>query len=78
MLYPFSVVTLYALLEFLKGQDIPEPAMSEKSKWKVTKVIKLLNMLLDFGLPVIVLIFIILFWILGIINTNSAEISKSC
>ena len=80
MLYPFSVVTLYALIEFLKGQDqdIPVPARSEKSKWKVTKVLKLLNMLLDFGLPIIVLIFIIIFWILGIINTNSAEISKSC
>ena len=80
MLYPFSVVTLYALIELLKrqDQDIPVPAKSDKSKWKVTKVLKLLNMLLDFGLPVIVLIFIILFWILGIINTNSAEISNSC
>ena len=80
MLYPFCVVTLYSVLEFLKAQDqdIPVPVKNEKNKWKVTKVVKLINFLLDFGLPVIVIIFIIIFWILGINNKNSPEIRKSC
>ena len=80
MLYPFCVVALYSVLEFLKGQDqdIPVPVKNENKKWKVSKVVNLINFLLDFGLPVIVIIFIIIFWILGIINTNSAEVRKSC
>ena len=80
MLYPFCVVTLYSVLEFLKmkDQDIPVPVKNENKKWKVSKVVNLINFLLDFGLPVIVIIFIIIFWILGINNKNSPEIRKSC
>ena len=70
MVYPFSVVTLYSMLEFLKqqDQDIPVDMKIEKRNWKIKKVVKTINFLLELGLPVLVIIFIIIFWILGIIN----------
>ena len=73
MIYPFSVVTLLAILEFLKGQDqdVPVAMKIEKRTWKIKKVVNMVNFMLDIGLPVIVTIFIIIFWILGINNINS-------
>ena len=70
MVYPFSVVTLYSMLEFLKqqDQDIPVDMKIEKRNWKIKKVVKIINFLLELGLPVLVIVFIIIFWILGIIN----------
>ena len=72
MIYPFCVVTLYSMLEFLKGQDqnVPVAMKIEKKTWKIKEVV---NFLLDTGLPAIVLIFIIFFWTLGIININSQK-----
>ena len=73
MLYPFCVVMLYSTFQFLKAhdQDIPVPMKIENVEWKNKHVTKIVNCLLDFGLPVIFLIFIIIFWILGVINTTS-------
>ena len=73
MLYPFCVVALYSILQFLvaQDQDIPVAMKVDKTKWKVKGAAKL-----DIGL--IVFMFIILFWILGIINTTSVEINYSC
>ena len=78
MIYPFSVVTLFSILEFLKGQDqdIPVAMKSELRTWKIKKVVKIVNFLLDFGLPTMVMIFIMISFILGIFNTNSARISQ--
>ena len=80
MLYPFCVVTLYSLLKFLKvhDQDILVPMKIEKNALKNKSVTKILNFLLDCGLPFIFLIFIIIFSILGIINTTSTVANKSC
>ena len=80
MLYPFCVVTLYSILQFLvaQDQDIPVAMKIDKTKWKIKGAAKLVNVLLDVGLPAIVIMFIILFWILGITNTTSAEINHSC
>ena len=73
MLYPFCVVMLYSVFQFLKvhNQDIPVPMKIEQVAWKNKHVTKIVNFLLDFGLPVIFLIFIIIFLLLGIINTTS-------
>ena len=80
MLYPFCVVTLYSVLQFLVGQDqdIPVAMKIEKTNWKIKGAAKFVNFLLDFGLPAIVIMFIIIFWILGIANTASTKINHSC
>ena len=80
MIYPFCVVSLYSALEYLKAhdRDIPVALKIEKTKWKITKAIRVVNLMLDFVLLIIVIIFIIMFLILGIINTASAEIRKTC
>ena len=79
MFYPFCVVTLYSVLHFLKtrNQNIPIPMKSEKEEGKIKRITEIVNFLLDLGLPVIVLIFIIIFWILGIKSTSS-EFNKTC
>ena len=80
MIYPFCVVSLYSALEYLKthDQDIPVALKIEKTKWNITRAARVVNMMLDFVLPIIVIIFIIMFFILGIVNTASAEIRKTC
>ena len=80
MLYPFSVVMLYSTLYFVKQktQNILVPMKIETVEWKNKILPRIIIFLLDFGLPVIVIIFIIIFWILGINNKNSPEIRKSC
>ena len=80
MIYPFCVVTLYSTLEFLRqhDRDIPVALKIENTKWKIEKATRIVNIILDIGLPVIVIIFIIMFLILGFINTTSAEINKTC
>ena len=80
MFYPFSVVILYSVLQFLntRNQNIPISMMkSEENGGKIRKITGIVNFLLDHGLPIIVLIFIMIFWILGI-NHTSSEFNKSC
>ena len=79
MFYPFCTVMLYSVFQFLKvhDQDIPVPMKTGKVAWKNKHVTKIVNFLLDFGLPVIFLTFIIIFWILGIINTTS-KVNNFC
>ena len=80
MIYPFCVVSLYSALEYLKAhdQDIPVALKIDKTKCRITKAARVVNLMLDFVLPIIVIIFIIMFFILGIINTASAEVRKTC
>ena len=78
--YPFSVVILYSILQFFntRNQDIPISMMkSEENGGKIRKITEIVNFLLDYGLPIIVLIFMMIFWILGI-NHTSSEFNKSC
>ena len=80
MLYPFSVVTLYSLLEFLKTEDenIPIPMKEEEREWVDRRIIKTVTFLLDRGLPIIVTIFIIIFLVLGLHNSSSTVLNKTC
>ena len=80
LFYPFCVVTLYSLLQILKehDQDIPVPVKVTKAAWKNKSVKKIVNFLLDIGLPIIYFIFIIIFCILGIIKTTSKVDINSC
>ena len=80
LFYPFSVVSLYSLLQFLtdQDQDIPVPIEVKKAAWRYRRAKRIVLFLLDLGLPVLFLIFIIIFWILGIIKTTSAGVYDSC
>ena len=79
MLYPFCVVMLYSVSQFLKvhDQDIPVPMKIKKAAWKNKSVTKTVNFFLDFGLPGVFLIFIVIFCILGINNATS-EVNNFC
>ena len=80
LFYPFCVVTLYSLLQFMKenDQDVPVPMKATKAAWKNKTVTKVVLFLLDLGLPVIFLIFIIIFWILGIIKSTTTVAIDTC
>ena len=80
MLYPFCVVTLYSVLQILvaREQDVPVAMGIEKTKLKIKRATKFVNFLLDSGLPTLVIIFIVIFWMLGITNITSNEINNSC
>ena len=79
MLYPFSVVTLYSVMEFFKDDDLTTPApFYPPAHSRSKKTIKITTFLLDFGLPVVVMIFIIFFWVLGIINTKTTSLHNTC
>ena len=82
MFYPFCVVTLYSLLQFLRAKELDIPVMLalNKSGGRNTKIslMRIVTFLLDFGLPLLVTIFIIIFLVLGFTNTAAAEGSKSC
>ena len=77
MFYPFCVVTLYSVLQFLNARKQNITLKSEQDEGKIKKITGIINFLLDNGLPIIVLIFIMIFWILGI-NHTSSELNKSC
>ena len=83
MVYPLCVVTLYSVLQFLKAhdQDIPVPMEIKTVGWKnksAKSATRIVNFLLDFGLPLMFLLLIIIFFILGIINTTRTVLNNSC
>ena len=58
MIYPFSVVTLYSILQFIKeyDQNVTVAIKIEETDWKNKRLPRIVNFLLDFGLPFIVII----------------------
>ena len=56
MMYPFSVVTLYSVLEGIKndGLNIPETCLLIRKDHMSKRSARIINFLLDYGLPVLV------------------------
>ena len=60
MMYPFSVVTLYSVLEYLKEDDLNTVVMLHTStKMRIT--ILVVTFILHYGLPVVAVIFTVFF-----------------
>ena len=82
MMFPFSVVTLYSVLECIKkcDQNTPKPLMATKKGYNSKRIINFVTFMLNYGLPFLVTVFIIIFWVLGIINTVAAstEFESAC
>ena len=81
MIYPFSIVTLYSVIEYMKDDDIDTPVTLKQGTAgsRKKRTITVINFMLDYGLPFIIISFIIIFWVLGIINANAATPqSMSC
>ena len=77
MLYPFCVVTLYSAIEVFKNKKNCKNICSmnpiETKDLINIKTIKTLTFVLNWGLPVVVTIFILIFWILGLTNSDEQE-----
>ena len=80
MLYPFCVVTLYSVMEVMKNRKTsskPSAINPTETREMINlRTIRTLTFLLDWGLPLMVIIFIFIFWILGL--TNSADLDTRC
>ena len=80
MLYPFCVVTLYSVMEVMKNKRTsskPSAINPAETREMINlRTIRTLTFLLDWGLPLMVIIFIFIFWILGL--TNSADLDTRC
>ena len=80
MMYPFCVVTLYSVMEILREDNLNTPVllMRNTKLLRSKKKLRTVSFLLDYGLPMLVTIFIIIFWMLGIMNTVAPAKYKSC
>ena len=80
MMYPFCVVTLYSVMEVVKNRKTHNKTSSINpvvtKDWINIRTVRTLTFLLDCGLPLVVITFIILFWILGL--TNYTELDTRC
>ena len=70
MMYPFCIVTLYSIMELIKDDDICISFMQGEQKNKRQRTIKAVNCVLDYGLPLMAFLFIVIFCVLGFINCH--------
>ena len=82
MLYPFFVVSLYSIMEVLKNKK--NKIETASSDWLKTghllnsRALKTVSFLLDWGLPLLVTIFIILYSTLGLLNYTLSQVDNIC
>ena len=67
MMYPFSVVSLYSIIQFIRDQDNSSNVTIDGMNWRSRIIFRSANVMLDYGLPLLVSFFIILFWSLGLV-----------
>ena len=83
MLYPFFVVTLYTVREVLtnKKNTIKTTGSGDwvnKDNKINTRAVRAVTFMLDWGLPTLVTLFVIFFWLLGMINVASPDVESIC
>ena len=80
MLYPFLAVTLYTLMEVIKNKKIKDCASKLSEEWVVEddRNIKILYLLLDWGLPFFMTFFLFLFFTLGVTNSSAIHATDLC
>ena len=82
MLYPFLVVSLYSILEVLKNKKNKIKTAAgdwiDKGNLLNSNTFKIVSFLLDWGLPLLVTIFIILYCTLGLVNYTSSDVENIC
>ena len=82
MLYPFFIVFLHSTMEVVK--NISSSTKIETSDWtrsseeRGKKIKNCFRFLLNYGLPSMVIFFIIIFWTFGLINKDSKNIDSLC
>ena len=72
MFYPFCMVTLYSVMELIRNDE--DAPLTRK------RMITMISLMIDYGLPILAITFSIIFWVLGIINTTavSTALDKTC
>ena len=82
MMYPFLMVTLYSVMEILKnekGEEYPRDfkAPDERTTPFRKKMLRFVDLLLDWGLPALSFMFFCLFWCLGLTSQSEKKFCKS-
>ena len=76
MLYPFFVVFLYAIIEVLEHRQ-NKTAVGDWMRGP-GNILRTVSILLDWGLPILMITFIILYWTLGLVNYTWPDIDNIC
>ena len=82
MLYPFFVVSLYSIMEVLKNKK--NKIQTKTGDWIDTgdlltkRTMRTISVLLDWGLPILVTHFIIIYWALGLIKYTWSDVHSIC
>ena len=78
MLYPFLIVCLYAAMELLKNRK--NKVKTSNGDWidKLDGKMMLISNLLDFVLPLLLTIFIILYWTVGLFHYITEDPGSVC
>ena len=84
MLFPFFEVCLYTLTEVLKNRKSQIQMKKATGKW-IDKDIQmnlrgmsLVYFSLDWGLPLLATIFIVVFWTIGLVSYSSSNVDSAC
>ena len=82
MLYPFFVVSLYSIMEVFKNKKNKVKAAAgdwtDSGHLMNTRSVKIVSLILDWGLPLLVTTFIILYCIIGLVNYAWFDVDSIC
>ena len=78
MFYPFLIVSLFTVKEVLKKRN--NKVKSNSGNWieHNEKKIRIVSYLLSWGLPVLMSLFIIFYWTVGLVNYFSTDLQSVC
>ena len=74
--YPFSIVVLYAVSEFIKEEKNKVKPLASHKIYDLAN--SSLDIILDYGLPIFSGTFIFVFWTFGIINYFWPNVKTLC
>ena len=81
MFYPFLIVSLYTIREVLKNKN--NKVMNKTCNWieqneEGDRKIRIVGYLLNAGLPLLMSMFISLYWTIGLLNYFSPDLHGVC
>ena len=78
MLYPFFLVILLTTIEIFDNKKIAIQSVSGKWTGKVERGTQIISYFLKWGLPMLLLIFMLIYWTIGLYNVVAPDVFTIC
>jgi len=78
MLYPFFLVILLTTMEIFDSSQIAIEAVSGKWTAKEKRGTQIISFLLKLGLPILLIIFMLVYWTVGLYNVVAPDVYTVC